>query len=193
MQEYLHCLVRLRARAPDVAEKTIIEAAIAGLSLGPCREYLERRKPKTLNRLFEIMQEYCISDKGKRRRIEEMNEKRSRNRDREKPYQAEQAKTPKAVNTVSGDEARGSRPQDNRGGRSDRSKSNRGRKENSGRRQKVPYCCIRGKDNGHWTSDCPLVKEKKEEFDRSTSTQPPKPVNYTHTNQPRGPPQQIQW
>ena len=51
MQEYLHRLVRLRARAPDVAEKTIIEAVIAGLSLGPCGEYLERRKPKTLNRL----------------------------------------------------------------------------------------------------------------------------------------------
>ena len=94
MQEYLHRLVRLRARAPDVAEKTIIDAAIAGLSLGPCGEYLERHRPKTLNRLFEIMQEYCISDKGKRRRIEEMNEKRSRNRDRPKPHQAEQAKTP---------------------------------------------------------------------------------------------------
>ena len=65
-----------------MAEKTAIEAAIAGLNLGPCGEYLERRKPKTLNRIFEIMQEYCISDKGKRRRIEEMNEKRSRNRDR---------------------------------------------------------------------------------------------------------------
>ena len=136
-----------------MAEKTIIEAAIAGLNLGPCGEYLERRKPKTLNRLFEIMQEYCISDRGKRRRIEEMNEKRSRNRDRPKPYQAEQAKTPKAVNTVSGDEARDSRPQNNRGGRSDRSNSSRGRRENSARRQKVPYCCIHGRDKGHWTSD----------------------------------------
>ena len=77
----MHRLVRLRARAPDVAEKTIIKAAIAGLSLGPCGEYLERRKPKILNRLFEIMQEYCILDKVKCRRIEEMNEKRSRNRD----------------------------------------------------------------------------------------------------------------
>ena len=81
MQEYLHRLVRLRARAPDVAEKTTIEAAIAGLSLDPCGEYLEHRKPKTLNRLFEIMQEYCISDMGKRRRIKEMNEKRSHNSD----------------------------------------------------------------------------------------------------------------
>ena len=77
----MHRLIRLHARAPDVAEKTVIEAAIAGLNLGPCGEYLERRKPKTLNRIFEIMQEYCISDRGKRWRIEEMNEKRSRNCD----------------------------------------------------------------------------------------------------------------
>jgi hypothetical protein len=134
LQEYLHCLVRLRVRAPNVAEKTIIEAAIAGLSLGPCGEYLECRKPTTLNRLFEIMQEYCISDKGKPRRIEEMNEKRSRNRDRAKPHQAEQTKTSKAVNTISGDEARDSRPQGNRGGRSDRRNSNHGRGDNAGRR-----------------------------------------------------------
>ena len=87
------------------------------------------------------MQEYCISDKGKRRRIEEMNKKRSRNRDRPKPHQAEQVKTPKAMNTVSGDEVRNSRPQNNRGGWSDRSNSSRGQRENSGRRQKVPYCC----------------------------------------------------
>ena len=48
--------------------------------------------------------------------------------------------------------------------------------------KKVPYCCIHGRDKGHWTSDCPLVKEKKEEFDRSTNAQPPKPVNYTTHN-----------
>ena len=82
----MHRLVRLRARAPDVAEKTIIEAAIAGLSLGLCGDYVERRKLKTLNRLFEIMQEYCVSDKEKCQRIEEMNGQRSRNRDRPKPH-----------------------------------------------------------------------------------------------------------
>ena len=87
------------------------------------------------------------------------------------------------MNTVSGDEACNSQPQNNRGGRSDRSNPNRGRGDNTGLRQKVPYCCIHDRDKGHWRSDCPLVKEKKEEFDRSTNTQPPKPVNYTtHSN-----------
>jgi hypothetical protein len=74
-------------------------------------------------------------------------------------------KTSKAVNTVSRDEARASRPQNNRGGRSDRSNSNRGRKENSGRKQKVPYYYIHGRDKGHWTNECPLIKEKKEEVE----------------------------
>ena len=66
LQEYLRRLVWLRARAPDVVEKTIINVAVSGLSLSPCGEYLERRKPKTIDRIFEILQEYCISDKGKR-------------------------------------------------------------------------------------------------------------------------------
>jgi len=114
------------------------------------------------------MQEYCVYDIGKRRRIEEMNEKMGRNRDGQNQYQSDQAKTSKAVNTVSGDEARDSWPQNNRGGRSDRSNSSRGRKENSGWKQKVPYCCIHGRDKGHWTNECPLIKEKKE-LERATN------------------------
>ena len=49
LQEYLHCLVRLRARAPDVAEKTIINAAVAGLSLGPTKSTSNAasRRPST--------------------------------------------------------------------------------------------------------------------------------------------------
>ena len=55
--------------------------------------------------------------------------------------------------------------------------------------KKIPYCCIHGRDKGHWTSECPLIKEKKEELDRATNTeQPPKPVNYTHNIQVRDPP-----
>lgn len=123
-----------------------------------------------------------------------MNANRGRNRDRPNQHQTEQTKTAKAVNTVSGDEARDSRPQNNRGGRSDRSNSNRGQRENSGQKQKVPYYCIHGRDKGHWTNECPLIKEKKEELERATNTeQPPKPVNSTHTNQPQGPPSQIHW
>ena len=77
----------------------------------PCCEYLERRKPKTVNKLFEIIQEYCKSDRGKRRRIEEMNEqKKSRNSDRShsKPWHTDQPKHQKAVNIVSEEKPRDS-------------------------------------------------------------------------------------
>ena len=57
-----------------MAEQGIIDAAIFGMNLGLCGGYLERCKPKTVNKLFKIMQEYHILDKGKRWRIEEMNE-----------------------------------------------------------------------------------------------------------------------
>ena len=89
LQEYLHHLVRLCARALEVAEKTIIDATVAGLDRRPCEEYLECRKPKTIDKLFEMMQEYCILDKGKRRRLEEMNEQRARNRKKLRPHQAD--------------------------------------------------------------------------------------------------------
>ena len=83
LQQYLEYIIKLHARGPDVAEQSINDAAVRRMNLGPCGEYLERRKPKTVCKLFEIMQEYCISDHGKRRRIEEMNEqKKARNSDR---------------------------------------------------------------------------------------------------------------
>ena len=87
--------MKLRARGPDVADQSIIVAVVHGINLGPCGEYISRRKPKTVTKLFEIMQEYCISDRGKRRRLEEMNEqKNARNSERShsKPWYADQAK-----------------------------------------------------------------------------------------------------
>ena len=73
LQEYLEHIIKLHARGPDVVEQSIINAIVHGINLGPCREYLVRRKPKTVSRLFKIMQEYYKSDCGKTRRIEEMN------------------------------------------------------------------------------------------------------------------------
>ena len=104
LQEYLECIMKLHARMPDVADQSIIDAVIHGINLGPCGEYLSRRKPKTVSKLFEIMQEYCISDREKRRRLEEMNEqKNARNSERShsKPWHADQAKHQKTVNSIS--------------------------------------------------------------------------------------------
>ena len=58
--------MKLCARGPDVADQSIIDSVVKGITLGPCGEYLSWHKPKTVTRLFEIMQEYCISDRAKR-------------------------------------------------------------------------------------------------------------------------------
>ena len=95
LQEYLECIMKLRARVPDVADQSIIDAVIHGINLGPCGEYLSQCKPKIVSKLFEIMQEYCIFDRGKRQTLEEMNEqKKARNNERShsKPWYADQAK-----------------------------------------------------------------------------------------------------
>ena len=99
--------MKLRARAPNVADQSIIDSVVKGINLGPCGEYISRRKPKTFTKLFEIMQEYCISDRAKRRRLEEKNEQkksRSSKRSHSKPWHADEPKQKRTVNNVTGEE-----------------------------------------------------------------------------------------
>jgi hypothetical protein len=44
-----------------------------GLRVGNCQDVLDRIKPKSLQELFKVMQEYCKSDKGRRRRLDRAN------------------------------------------------------------------------------------------------------------------------
>lgn len=62
-----------KGEGAHVAESTIMDAVIDGLKLGPCGEYLDRRRPKSKKQLFNIMQEYCKFDSGRQRRIDEYN------------------------------------------------------------------------------------------------------------------------
>ena len=55
-----------------VAEDIVIDSAKKGLRIGPCEEYLDRRRPKTEHELFEIMQEYSESDRDHARCLEEL-------------------------------------------------------------------------------------------------------------------------
>ena len=96
--------MKLRARAPNVADQSIIDSVVKGINLGPCGEYISRRKPKTVTKLFEIMQEYCISDRAKRRRLEEKNEQkksRSSERSHSKPWHADEPRQKRTVNNIS--------------------------------------------------------------------------------------------
>jgi hypothetical protein len=73
LQEYMHRVVKLTTRAPAVSESSIIDAIVGGLRVGNCQDVLDRVKPKSLQELFEVMQEYCKSDKGRRRRLDRAN------------------------------------------------------------------------------------------------------------------------
>jgi hypothetical protein len=73
LQEYMHRVVKLTARAPGVSESSIIDAIVGGLRVGNRQDVLERIKLKSLQELFEVMQEYYKSDKGRRRRLDRAN------------------------------------------------------------------------------------------------------------------------
>jgi hypothetical protein len=73
LQEYMHRVVELTARAPGVSESSTIDSIVGGLRVGNCQDVLDRIKTKSLQELFEVMQEYCKSDKGRRRRLDRAN------------------------------------------------------------------------------------------------------------------------
>jgi hypothetical protein len=72
LQEYMN-VVKLTARAPGVSESSTIDAIVGGLRVGNCQDVLDRIKLKSLRELFEVMQEYCKSGKGRRRRLDRAN------------------------------------------------------------------------------------------------------------------------
>ncbi|RLM60617.1 polyprotein [Panicum miliaceum] len=74
LQEYMKRIIKLQAKAPNVADLTVIEAATSGLRVRSCQDYLDRCKPNTVGELFDVMREYCKSDRGRRRRIEALNQ-----------------------------------------------------------------------------------------------------------------------
>jgi hypothetical protein len=77
LQEYIKRFSKAIARAPHVQSTTVIDAAIDGLKVGPCREYLDRRRPEIEKQLFDIVQEYCKLDRGKQQRVDEYNKRKS--------------------------------------------------------------------------------------------------------------------
>jgi hypothetical protein len=73
LQEYMHKVVKLMVCTPGVSESITTDAIIGGLRVGNCQDVLDRIKPKSLQELFEVMQKYCKSDKGHRRRLDRAN------------------------------------------------------------------------------------------------------------------------
>ena len=64
----------MKAKAPNVPEDVVVEAAIQGLPIGPFIAHLAREKPRTIEDLYSELEKYCRSDNDLRRRLEEQNQ-----------------------------------------------------------------------------------------------------------------------
>jgi hypothetical protein len=68
LQAYVRRFLRLRAQAPTVPNKIVIEAMIKGLRPGPTAQYFARKPPQTLEKLLQKMDEYIRADNDFRQR-----------------------------------------------------------------------------------------------------------------------------
>jgi hypothetical protein len=62
LQNYFRRFVHLRAQAPNVLDVVAINVAIVGLRAGQFRSHLMRKRPKTIQRLYEEFEKYYRSD-----------------------------------------------------------------------------------------------------------------------------------
>jgi hypothetical protein len=70
-----------RSQIPEADERTTINALIKGLTPGPTASHLTKKKPKTVEELFCVWEEYILSDDDHRKRVVERNEARQGNRE----------------------------------------------------------------------------------------------------------------
>ena len=71
--------MQLKAKAPDVPEEIAIEAAIKGLRIGPFAAHLARKKPTSIQQLYDEFEKYYRSDNDLRKRLEEQGQNRQQN------------------------------------------------------------------------------------------------------------------
>jgi hypothetical protein len=58
LQTYVRRFLRLRAQAPTLPNEIVIEAMIKGLRPGHTTQYFARKRPQTLEKLLQKMDEY---------------------------------------------------------------------------------------------------------------------------------------
>jgi hypothetical protein len=163
LQEYMHRVVKLTVRAPGVSESSIIDAIVGGLRVGNRQDVLERIKLKSLQELFEVMQEYYKSDKGRRRRLDRANaakkQKQQGQWDQAKGWQNHPPKQAnRQINNVSAPPDQNQNR--NSGGHKGGYKNGRGPKP---QQQNLPkrgggekfFCWLHGIDAQHHTHQCP--------------------------------------
>jgi ribosomal protein L32E len=156
-----------------VSESSIIDAIVGGLRVGNYQDVLDRVKPKSLQELFEVMQEYCKSDKGRRRRLDRANaakkQKQQGQWDQPKGWKNQPPKQAnRQINNVSA-------PPDqnqNRSGSGHKGGYKNGR-EPKPQQQNPPqraggerfFCWLHGIDAQHHTHQCPSAVKMKLEWE----------------------------
>ena len=73
LKDYFQKFVQMKAKAPNVPEDVVIEAAIKDLRIGPFVAHLAREKPKTIEDLYSEFEKYCRSKNYLCRRLEDQN------------------------------------------------------------------------------------------------------------------------
>lgn len=79
LQEFSTRIARLAAQEPMESETNIINFIVAGLRIGPCQDFLDGNKPRSITELFGLFQEYSKSNRGRRRRLEVLNAQKRQN------------------------------------------------------------------------------------------------------------------
>jgi len=74
LKDYFQKFVQMKAKAPNVPEDVVIEAAIKDLRIGPFVAHLAREKSRSIEDLYSKFEKYCRSDNELRRRLEEQNQ-----------------------------------------------------------------------------------------------------------------------
>jgi hypothetical protein len=81
LQNFVRRFMQQISQIPEADDKTMIQALIKGLTPGPTNSHLTRKKPKTIDELFQELEEYIMSDDDHRRRVAERKEARQGNRE----------------------------------------------------------------------------------------------------------------
>jgi hypothetical protein len=74
LRNFVRIFMQQRSQIPKAGDKTMIKALIKGMTPGPTASHLTRKKPKTIDKLFNELEEYILSDDDHRKIVAERNE-----------------------------------------------------------------------------------------------------------------------
>jgi hypothetical protein len=146
-----------RLQIPEADDKTIIQALIKGLTLGPTASHLTRKKSKTIDELFCEFEEYIMSNDDHRRRVAERNEARQGNK---KMIWRPQFQNPRNINNVENPQSNQDKRLSTRGGFAPRGRGRgRGPPKLTNHNPRDPYFYCQYHGRGHSIEGCPETKK----------------------------------